>query len=117
MTRGAVAQVLNVAPARLDPRKTLGNMGLSSLLAIELRNRLEAVLQRPLSATLAWNHPTIEAIVDYLTADERPDAAVAGDISGATPVEAPLSDALAEIAMLSDEAAMRALLGQQAAAE
>ncbi len=117
MTRGAVAQVLNVAPARLDPRKTLGNMGLSSLLAIELRNRLEAVLQRPLSATLAWNHPTIEAIVDYLTADEPPDAAVAGDISGATPVEAPLSDALAKIAMLSDEAAMRALLGQQAAAE
>ena len=38
-------------------------MGLNSLMAIELRNRLETALGRPLSATLAWNYPTIEAIV------------------------------------------------------
>ena len=44
-------------------------MGLTSLMAIELRNRLEAALGRPLSATLAWNHPTIEALIDFLGAD------------------------------------------------
>ena len=41
VVRDAVGAVLKIAPSRLDPRKVLGTMGLTSLMAIELRNRLE----------------------------------------------------------------------------
>ena len=67
--RKAVGVVLKIPLSRLDPRKPLGAMGLTSLMAIELRNLLETALRRPLSATLAWNHPTIEALIEFLGAD------------------------------------------------
>jgi myxalamid-type polyketide synthase MxaE and MxaD len=73
IVRKAVGAVLKISPSRLDPRKPLGAMGLTSLMAIELRNTLEGALKRPLSATLAWNHPTIEALVEFL--DARPSVA------------------------------------------
>ena len=52
-----------LAPERIEPRRPLGAMGLNSLMAMELRNRLESDLGRPLSATLAWNYPTVDALV------------------------------------------------------
>jgi myxalamid-type polyketide synthase MxaE and MxaD len=61
-----LAQVLKLPAARLDARKPFGAMGLSSLLAMELRNRLESSLGRPLSATLAWNYPTLDTLVGFL---------------------------------------------------
>jgi myxalamid-type polyketide synthase MxaE and MxaD len=111
--RSAVGHVLKIAPTRLDGRKSLGNTGLNSLMAIELRNRLETALGRPLSATLAWNYPTIEAMVGYLAEDEP----------GASPAVTPmrsqsggeLIESLAKVASLSDEAAVMALLAQPAA--
>ena len=66
--RDAVTQVLKISPSRLDSRKALGEMGLNSLMAMELRNRLEAALGRSLSATLAWNYPTVDALVQHLAA-------------------------------------------------
>ena len=74
LVREVLGHVLNIAPARIDPRKNFGAMGLGSLLAIELRNRLEAALQRSLSATLAWNHPHLEALVAFLAADPSAEA-------------------------------------------
>ena len=113
MIRSAVGHVLKIAPSRLDGRKSLGNMGLSSLMAIELRNRLETALGRPLSATLAWNYPTIEAIIGYLAEDE-PDARLTVT-SMVPPSGGELVDSLTEVVSLSDEAAMLALLAQPAA--
>ena len=66
IVRDALAQVLKLPAARLDARKPFGAMGLSSLLAMELRNRLESTLGRPLSATLAWNYPTLDTLVGFL---------------------------------------------------
>ena len=66
MVRDAVTHVLKISPSRLDPRKALGEMGLNSLMAMELRNRLETALGRSLSATLAWNYPTVDALVQHL---------------------------------------------------
>jgi acyl transferase domain-containing protein len=105
VVRHAVGRVLKMAPARLDPRRTLGDMGLSSLLAIELRNRLEAALQRPLSATLAWNYPTVEAMTAHLL-DEPHILPVPAPVESAVPA------ALADVAAMSDEAALLALLKQ-----
>jgi hypothetical protein len=109
-----VGRVLKLAPTRLDPRKTLGSMGLSSLLAIELRNHLETVIGRPLLASLAWNYPTIEAIVGHLL-----DVAL-GMVPGADPsasgpdVATALPPGFADVATMSEEAALLALLQRPA---
>src|SRR6185312_8516876 len=44
VVKSAVGKVLKIAPSRIDPRKPIGSMGLTSLMAMELRNRLEAEL-------------------------------------------------------------------------
>jgi myxalamid-type polyketide synthase MxaE and MxaD len=107
IVRKAVGAVLKIAPSRLDPQKPLGAMGLTSLMAIELRNILEGTLKRPLSATLAWNHPTIEALVAFLDAG-RPkpsETPVANTRLAATTS----SVELAALADLSDAEALAAL--------
>lgn len=61
-----IAQVLHMPAARIDIEQTLGSLGMDSLLAVELRNRLEIDLDIPLSATLVWNYPTILEMSSYL---------------------------------------------------
>jgi acyl transferase domain-containing protein/acyl carrier protein len=105
IVRDAATQVLKVVPSRLDSRKALGDMGLNSLMAMELRNRLEASLGRSLSATLAWNYPTVDAIVQYLASDTdaKPAAPSPHDELPAR------SNSLLEVNELSDEEAALAL--------
>jgi acyl transferase domain-containing protein len=110
IVREAVGRVLNLPPARLDPRKAMGSMGLNSLMAMELRNRLEAALGRSLSATLAWNHPTIDALVAFLAGPDEP--AASAEKTAPPPAEAsPLSERLTAVVGLSDEEAALALRG------
>jgi acyl carrier protein len=102
--RHALAKVLKVAPGRIDPAKPLGTMGLSSLLAMELRNHLEAATARALPATLAWNYPTMSALVGYLAGDETVSA-----VRGATNEPEEALAILLETAALSDAEAAAAL--------
>ncbi len=103
--REVVGRVLKLNPARIDPRKPLGSLGLTSLMALELRNRLEPLHGQPLSATLAWNYPTIEALTGFLAG-----AHAAAPAPAAAPVAAPaagpapeLAAALDDVNQLSDE--------------
>jgi myxalamid-type polyketide synthase MxaE and MxaD len=100
--RDVVGRVLKLTPAKIDARKPLGTMGLTSLMALELRNRLEPLHGKPLSATLAWNYPTVDALVAFLAGDHEPAAAPA-----APEAVAPVLDAA--VAELSDEDAARLL--------
>ncbi len=109
LVKDAVARVLKIAPGRLDPRKPLGNMGLNSLMAMELRNRLEIALDRPLSATLAWNYPTIDILVDHLAGGAAPLRPVEP-----SPTDGDLVRSLVELAALSDAEAVGMLLSQSA---
>jgi phthiocerol/phenolphthiocerol synthesis type-I polyketide synthase D len=45
---------------------SFAEMGLESLMGVELRNRLEKELDIRLSATLVWAHPTIRQLADAL---------------------------------------------------
>jgi acyl carrier protein len=70
----------------LDPRGGLSSLGMDSLMAVELRSRLQASLGCSLPATLAFEYPNIEAIVDYIAkevlgADEIPSSAEEGKSS------------------------------------
>ncbi|MCC6191418.1 MAG: acyltransferase domain-containing protein, partial [Anaerolineales bacterium] len=64
--RGLVASVLRIEPASIDLETPLGSLGIDSFTAIELRNRFERGLGLQLSATLAWNYPTIAVMAPYL---------------------------------------------------
>jgi len=66
LVREQVGQVLKIPDDRIDPRRPLQAMGITSLMTIELRNRLGALLGTRLPATLAWNYPTLEAVVGFL---------------------------------------------------
>jgi acyl transferase domain-containing protein/acyl carrier protein len=50
----------------VDSRKRLFDLGIDSLMAVELRNHFKAILGIPLSSTLLFDYPTIEALLHYL---------------------------------------------------
>ncbi|WP_438010602.1 SDR family NAD(P)-dependent oxidoreductase [Sorangium sp. So ce321] len=75
-----LASVLGLPPSSpIDPDTPVRKLGLDSLTAVELRNRLGASVGLTLPATFVWNHPTISAVArflaDRLGVSLEPDAA------------------------------------------
>ena len=63
-----VAIVLGVKTATIDDfNSSFTELGLDSLTAVELRDRLQASLDCTLSATLVYDYPTLADLRDYLT--------------------------------------------------
>ncbi len=63
-----LARELRVPPGSLDTAAPLFSLGASSLNAISITGALSEWLGRELDATLMWDHPTIDAIADSLSA-------------------------------------------------
>lgn len=62
-----VANVLELERSHLpDPQKGFFDMGMDSLMAVELKNRLDASLGCSLPATLVFETPTIQDLAEYL---------------------------------------------------
>jgi acyl transferase domain-containing protein len=61
-----LAAVLHLAPERIDPRTPFGSLGLESLLALQFQRRVEQALDEKLPRTVAFQHPTIEKLTEFL---------------------------------------------------
>ncbi|MEP5152677.1 type I polyketide synthase [Planktotalea sp.] len=57
------------ASARIDPAVPLQEIGLDSLMAVELRNGLTASLGAPLPATLLFDYPTLRTVAEYIATE------------------------------------------------
>lgn len=118
---GLVARVMRCSSAELEPGRPLMELGLDSLMAVELRKQLARAAGFPIPASLVFRYPTIAAIAGHLAEklapagdaprqhDPEPPAA-----SPAAPPTEPrggdsLDDLLDEVEGLSDEEIERAL--------
>lgn len=64
--RRQAAQVLTIKNAHsIDPDQPLQTLGLDSLMAVELRNKLSQTVGKTLPATLLFEYPTLNALVEY----------------------------------------------------
>ena len=101
--RDKVMQGLRLGPDEAPARNArLMDLGFDLLMAVQLRNELGRGLglERPLPATLMFDHPTIDSLSTYLSAilfpEERPtEAVIAAD-------EAPAAIGSSAIAEMSD---------------
>jgi aryl carrier-like protein len=77
--------------APIDARQRLFDVGLDSILALELKDRLERALGVTLSATLLFVRPTLDALCEYILTDIVVDAPADAPAVAAPAVAAPVA--------------------------
>src|SRR5581483_7129943 len=83
--RDAVAEVTRTDAAEIREEAGFFDLGMDSLLAVELRGRLERAVGKELPATLAMDYPRITDVADYLVGDVLDIGAPASAKSTAQP--------------------------------
>lgn len=73
--RGKVAAVLHFdGPDAVDSTTEFVRLGLDSLVAVELKNSLEAAFQIPLPASVAFDHPSAGQLAEFLERQLVPES-------------------------------------------
>lgn len=85
VVRRLVVDTCGIPAADLDDDRPLAEYGLTSRDAVALAGRLEEVLGRALPATLLWEHPTVERLVQALAAGQPSVSGAGGDSPGPAP--------------------------------
>ncbi|MER6415114.1 type I polyketide synthase [Streptomyces humidus] len=73
--RELVSQTCGIPEKELDDTRPLVEYGLTSRAAVGLAGQLEQLLHIALPATLLWESPTVERLVQHLVAIQEPDEA------------------------------------------
>jgi acyl-CoA synthetase (AMP-forming)/AMP-acid ligase II/acyl carrier protein len=110
-----LAQTLQLPPTAIDSTRPFAEYGLDSVAAVELTEALQTTIGQPLSPTLAYEYPTVDAVADYLAQllgysnapVDKPSKAVDD-----ADLDADLIDLVNDLGDLS-EAELQELLGQQ----
>ncbi|WP_165360758.1 type I polyketide synthase [Candidatus Chloroploca sp. Khr17] len=115
-----VARVMGLDPQATDPSRSLSDLGIDSLMAVELKNRIDADLRGSVPVTTLLAGPTIEALAAELApqAGSAPEQPAAPDVSVHAPAPTP-DQVLANLDQLSDDdvdAMLNALLNDQGGA-
>jgi acyl transferase domain-containing protein/NAD(P)-dependent dehydrogenase (short-subunit alcohol dehydrogenase family)/acyl carrier protein len=93
----------------IDPDVPLGDLGMDSLLAIELRNGLSRVFHQQFQSTILFDYPTLRTLARYLDKevlpahDETPAAVPVASIAIASSANENSLDILETIEQMSDE--------------
>jgi NAD(P)-dependent dehydrogenase (short-subunit alcohol dehydrogenase family)/acyl carrier protein len=99
--RREVGRVLRQAPDRVGAHAPFGSLGLDSLMALEVRNRLERKLGRSLPVSVVWNYPTVAELAVFVAGVlEMP---LDGDEPPAPLAAEPDDARTAELAAMSDD--------------
>ncbi|MBW4716727.1 SDR family NAD(P)-dependent oxidoreductase, partial [Saccharothrix sp. SC076] len=80
-----VAAVLGAEPGAVDPRRPFRDLGFDSLMGVELRENLATATGRVLPTGLLFEHPTPNAVVDFLKAADTTEEPVV-DTGGDEPI-------------------------------
>ncbi len=84
--REAAASILGMAdPLALDSDQGFFQMGMDSMMSVRLRNRLEISLGSSLPPTLAFEHPTVDAMTGFLAREVHAIAVQAEPLAHAPP--------------------------------
>jgi polyketide synthase 7 len=111
LVRSALAGILGYDdPGEVPVDRAFKDLGLDSVTAVELRNRLSTAVGRKLPATLAFDHANASALVDFLCAELAPDTVVDIDTELDRLESAVLALDPAELARTEAPRRLRALL-------
>jgi phthiocerol/phenolphthiocerol synthesis type-I polyketide synthase A len=66
--RAILARELRTTESELDTDRPFIELGLNSMMAMAIRRDIESLVVLQLSATMLWNHPTVDLLAAYLTA-------------------------------------------------
>ncbi|HZP49267.1 MAG TPA: type I polyketide synthase [Vicinamibacterales bacterium] len=102
----------------LDAHQGFRSIGLDSLLALELRKRLQAAVDSALPATIAFDQPTVFDLSRYLaehvlSLDDAREAVAAGAAASAAIDVDALTDEMAEALLNAELSALRGDLGKR----
>ena len=82
------ARVLGMGVNGMEDGRPLSELGLDSLMSVELRNAVAIAIDRPVTSTLAFDYPTVAQIADHLLDVLAPALAAAPAPAAAAPVAA-----------------------------
>jgi acyl carrier protein/NADP-dependent 3-hydroxy acid dehydrogenase YdfG len=112
--RQTVSRILGFGPNHpIADQQPLGEMGIDSLMAVELRNTLGESVDKPLPATLMFDYPTVAALAEYLKQLVSVEGETAVN-SEQPPTLDKRAEAVAELEELSDDEAEALLLAELA---